>query len=488
MGGKFQWTRCFILTSVLILGCLKISGVSAQDQTESADQKINTLTIVVPALAGGGWDLTAQAVSKTFRDEGLVDRVRIEHSPGAGGLIGLAQFIEGQRGNGSALLIAGMFTVGATAPNRARVSLLDTTPIARLTDTSAAIVVPNESPMMNIADLILMFESRPDTVAWTGGSLGGPDEMLVQGLAATLGINAAQIHYKAHPGGSEVGAALVAGYANVGVSGYSELEPLISTGHLRALALSSRARLPGVDIPTLQEAGIDITMGNWRAVFAPPGITAAERDRLVQVFGKLASSAVWKETINRHHWSDSYLTGPQFESFLQSQYSIASALQNTSQQTARVNTRFLHQTILLRYPWIAVLLALSVVITSVAFWQRYRARRSAADLAVMLEGVSSDAELLSEKLDDALQGRMRQIDKDFDKWSLSAAEKEIALLLLKGLRLQDIADLRHTSERTVRQQAQAIYRKAGLVGRTDLSAYFVEDLINPVPESSNIQD
>jgi DNA-binding NarL/FixJ family response regulator len=143
---------------------------------------------------------------------------------------------------------------------------------------------------------------------------------------------------------------------------------------------------------------------------------------------------------------------------------------------------------LLRYPWIAILVVISIVIASVAYWQRYQARRSAAELAETLEGVSSDAEALSAKLDDALQGRARQIEADFDEWGLSAAEKEIALFLLKGLRLQEIADLRHTSERTVRQQAQAIYRKAGLDGRIELSAHFVEDLMKPVADSAGQQD
>ena len=485
---RLQASKRLIEIAILILACLQTVGASEQVQSGSADLYFESLTIVVPALPGGGWDLTAQALSKTLRDEGLVDRVRIEHSPGAGGLIGLAEFIEGRRGDDSALLVAGMFTVGAAAPNRARVSLLDTTPIARLTDTSATIVVPAESPIMDIGELILMFESRPETFIWTGGSIGGPDEMLVQSLAVTLGVEAAQVHYKAHPGGSEVGAALIAGDANVGVSDYSELESLISAGHLRALALSGGARLPGVEIPTLKERGIDITLGNWRGIFAPPGISAAKRDRLVELVGRLPVSDVWQAAIDRHHWNDSYLAGQQFESFLQSQYTIASALQNTSQQAARVETTILHQTILRRYPWLAILVVLSLVIASVAYWQRHQARRSAVELAEILEGVSSDAEALSAKLDDALEGRARQVDSDFDKWGLSAAEKEIALFLLKGLRLQDIADLRHTSERTVRQQAQAIYRKAGLDGRIELSAHFVEDLMNPVADAAAQQN
>jgi putative tricarboxylic transport membrane protein len=485
---RFRASKRLIEIAILILACLQTVGASAQVQSESADLHFESLTIVVPALPGGGWDLTAQALSKTLRDEGLVDRVRIEHSPGAGGLIGLAEFIEGRRGDDSALLVAGMFTVGAAAPNRARVSLLDTTPIARLTDTSATIVVPVESPIMDIGELVLMFESRPETITWTGGSIGGPDEMLVQSLAVTLGVEAAQVHYKAYPGGSEVGAALIAGDANVGVSDYSELESLISAGHLRALALSGSARLPGVDIPTLKERGIDITLGNWRAVFAPPGISAAQRDRLIELVRELSDSDVWLAAIDRHHWIDSYLAGQDFESFLQSQYTIASALGNASQQAARVEPTVLHRTILLRYPWIAILVVISIVIASVAYWQRYQARRSAAELAETLEGVSSDAEALSAKLDDALQGRARQIEADFDEWGLSAAEKEIALFLLKGLRLQEIADLRHTSERTVRQQAQAIYRKAGLDGRIELSAHFVEDLMKPVADSAGQQD
>ena len=71
------------------------------------------------------------------------------------------------------------------------------------------------------------------------------------------------------------------------------------------------------------------------------------------------------------------------------------------------------------------------------------------------------------------------IDAQFDKWELTPAERDVALLQLKGLRHKEIADLRKTSERTVRQQALSIYRKAGLSGRTDLAAFFLEDLLLP---------
>ena len=78
-----------------------------------------------------------------------------------------------------------------------------------------------------------------------------------------------------------------------------------------------------------------------------------------------------------------------------------------------------------------------------------------------------------------LQGLGAQIEKQFAKWGLSGAEKEVALFLLKGYSHRDIAELRRVSDATARQQARAVYQKAGVAGRHDLSAFFLEDLALP---------
>lgn len=78
-----------------------------------------------------------------------------------------------------------------------------------------------------------------------------------------------------------------------------------------------------------------------------------------------------------------------------------------------------------------------------------------------------------------LEGLGAAIDRQFDRWQLSPAEREVGLLLLKGLSHQEAAEVRGTSERTVRQQARALYKKSGLSGRADLAAYFLEDLLLP---------
>jgi DNA-binding CsgD family transcriptional regulator len=79
-----------------------------------------------------------------------------------------------------------------------------------------------------------------------------------------------------------------------------------------------------------------------------------------------------------------------------------------------------------------------------------------------------------------LKGLGEAIDQQFVAWKLTEAEREIGLLLLKGLSLKEIAAVRMTSERTIRAQARSIYAKAGLSGRAALSAFFLEDLLAPI--------
>lgn len=97
----------------------------------------------------------------------------------------------------------------------------------------------------------------------------------------------------------------------------------------------------------------------------------------------------------------------------------------------------------------------------------------------------ADLEQWKSKASRYLKGLAETIDQQFDGWHLSFAEKEVALLLLKGFSLQEIADIRGVSERTARQQATRVYDKAGLRGRAELSAYFLEDLMLPAEPAQN---
>ncbi len=106
-------------------------------------------------------------------------------------------------------------------------------------------------------------------------------------------------------------------------------------------------------------------------------------------------------------------------------------------------------------------------------------REQARILSSTLDLTRREAERWRREAGAFLAGLGVAIEQQFERWGLSAAEKEIALLLLKGLEHKEIAELRHVSETTVRQQARSVYRKGGLSGRHDLAAFFLEDLLAP---------
>jgi DNA-binding NarL/FixJ family response regulator len=116
--------------------------------------------------------------------------------------------------------------------------------------------------------------------------------------------------------------------------------------------------------------------------------------------------------------------------------------------------------------------------------QLLRHRRRLKALSARLTTTRQEAERWRKQYRETLQGLAQAIMEQFDQWALSPAEAEIGLLLLKGLGLKEIAAMRGTSERTVREQARAVYRKAGVANRASLSAFFLEDLLLPSEDRS----
>lgn len=106
-------------------------------------------------------------------------------------------------------------------------------------------------------------------------------------------------------------------------------------------------------------------------------------------------------------------------------------------------------------------------------------------LTKQLEASAEEAIRWRQETRKVLDGLGAAIDRQFARWELSPAEKEVALLLLKGLSHKEIAEVRQITEATTRQQARAVYKKAGLSGRHDLAAFFLEDLLLP-PEGDSL--
>ncbi|PXY36891.1 hypothetical protein BA062_10420 [Prauserella flavalba] len=275
------------------------------------------LRIMAPAAPGGGWDQTSREMQGALRE--LVGRTEVYNVAGAGGTIGLSQFVRFD-GDPTQLLTTGLIMVGAVKANGSGHSLADTTPLVRLTTDYQAIVVPADSPLRDTADLVAAMREDLPSVSIAGGSAGGVEQILAGMLAKAVGGDPAQVSYVAHSGGGEALTTLLSGRATIGISGVSEIEPQIEAGTVRALAVSSPERLPAVpDVPTLREGGLDVELQNWRGVAAPKGISAEEERALEGLLLDMTRTREWRDALERRGWGDATLAGPEFEDFVRSE-------------------------------------------------------------------------------------------------------------------------------------------------------------------------
>jgi putative tricarboxylic transport membrane protein len=298
---------------VAVAGCTGGSGGGGGDQPGGA-QPINRLQVMAPADPGGGWDQTARAVAAATEEAKLARSVQVTNVGGAGGTVGLAQ-LANERSQ-DFLMVMGLVMVGAIETNESQATLADTTPIARLTAEDEIVVVPAQSPYRSVKDLVADMATRGRGVSVAGGSAGGTDHILAGLIAKAGGVPVGNLNYIAFSGGGESLAALLGNQVSAGISGVNEYAEQVQAGKLRALAVSGAQRVPGVDAPTLKEAGVDVELSNWRGIVGPPKLPDDAKQRLTTLVDQLHAAPAWKAQLERTGWTDTYLSGEQFTAFL----------------------------------------------------------------------------------------------------------------------------------------------------------------------------
>lgn len=295
------------LLAATLLGAL---GMAAPSQAQ-----VEGLEIIAPAGPGGGYDQLARATQEVLEAKGLASGVQVVNIPGAGGTIGLAQFVTKSARN-PGLMVTGLGMVGAVLTNKAPVTLDQVTPLARLTGEYNALVVAADSPIRSLDDLVAQFKADPGSVSWGGFALGSPDHILSGLIVKAIGGDVTKMNYIVSGAGGEMLAQVMGGHITVATGGLNEFAQQIQAGKLRALAISSPERLPGVDIPTLKEQGVDVELVNWRGLVAPGKVRAADRKELEAAVDQMVQSAEWQEIVNERGWVDMYLPGEKFASFV----------------------------------------------------------------------------------------------------------------------------------------------------------------------------
>lgn len=297
------------LAALAVGGALPLSAQAAQ-----------AIKMMLPANPGGGWDSTGRALGKALQDAGVASSVTYDNKGGAAGAIGLAQFVNGSKGDPNAMMVMGAVMLGGIITGKPPVNLTQATPLARLTSEYNVFVLPTNSPYKTMADVVAQLKKDPGSIKWGGGSRGSTEHIAAAMIARAVGVDPAKINYVAFRGGGEAISAILGGNVTVGGSGFSEFAEYIATGKMKPIAVTSAQRLAGSNVPTLKEQGIDVEIGNWRGVYGAPGISREQRDALIASLDKAVKSKSWAEAMKKNDWTSAWLAGDAFANFVDNEF------------------------------------------------------------------------------------------------------------------------------------------------------------------------
>ncbi len=309
-----------VAAGLLVTGCgTTADGGSGSGSGDAEEGPISGLQAMVPNSPGSGYDVTAREWAQVMEDEEITERIEVFNLEGAGGTVGLQRLVN-EEGNADMLMQMGLGVVGAQYSNQSEATLDQTTPIAKLIEEAEAIVVLADSEFKTLDDLVQAWSEDPGGTPVGGASNpGGPDHLTPMLLAEEVGVTPSDVNYVAYDGGGELLAGILGGDVAFAATGIGEVSEAAASGDVRILAVTSEEPVEGVEAPTLQDEGVDLTFTNWRGVVAAPGITDEERQRFVDAFTEMHDSDAWQQVLEDQGWADSFVTGDEFTEYLQSE-------------------------------------------------------------------------------------------------------------------------------------------------------------------------
>lgn len=246
-----------------------------------------TIRFVVPYAAGGGPDVLTRQFTPRL-SKALGQTVVVDNRVGAGGLIA-AEYVAQQAPDGHTWLLGSSthLTQKLLQPKSSFDPIKSFAHVLRLSTAPSLLVVRAGAPYRSLADLLAAARSAPGRLNYGSGGIGSAAHLTAATLVHQAGVECTHIPYR---GSVELGAALAAGDIQFAIPTASTVAPLLQTGQLRALAISSsqRERL-WPELPTLRElmGSDDLALVAWTGLWLPAGTPAPILGRLYAVHRQL---------------------------------------------------------------------------------------------------------------------------------------------------------------------------------------------------------
>lgn len=276
------------------------------------------ITLIVPWAAGGGTDLVARALAGALEQE-LGQPVRVVNREGGGGVVGHTAIAQATP-DGYTIGLATIEIVMMHWQGLTTLSYEDFTPIALVNFDAAAVSVRQDSELATVDELITTAEEIPGQLLASGTARGGIWDLARAGMLQTVGLEETAITWVPSAGAAPGFQELIAGGVNVVFSSLAEAGALIRAGEVRALAVMAEERLEGFpEVPTLEEQGIDWTIGAWRGVMGPEGLPADVVETLSEAVANAVQSESFTALMQTSSFGIRYLDTEEFTEFLASE-------------------------------------------------------------------------------------------------------------------------------------------------------------------------
>jgi putative tricarboxylic transport membrane protein len=296
-----------------LAACGDDGGSSSDASSNGEDYPSGPIDVIAPADPGSGFDTTARAVSETLEQEELIDvPLPVTNRSGGLGVAALHAMVEQMEGDDSAIQIGSLNFNHSAATGAIKYDTEDVTMLAQLMVEHFAVVAAPDAAYDDLDGLFAAMEDAEDLAI--GAQV--EDAMAFGLLAQEAGLDPSAINFIAYEGGGEQTTALLNGDVQAALGGYGEFKPLLDAGELKGLAVLAEEPVEGVDLQTSVEQGYDVTIGNWRGVYGPPGMPEYAVDFWTETLEKMVATPTWDQIAERNLWTTEFRTGQELADYL----------------------------------------------------------------------------------------------------------------------------------------------------------------------------
>ncbi len=314
---KTSITRRLFAATIAATSIVGMSSASFAD----GHQVVDSIHFLIPGGAGGGWDGTARGTGEALTKAGLVGKASYENMSGGGGGKAIGYLIENASSNHGTLMVNSTPIVIRSLTGVFPHNFRDLTLVSGTIGDYAALVVPANSNIKSMGDLVSAYKANPSGVAIGGGSVpGGMDHLVAAMVMQAAGADPTEVKYVAYDAGGKAMAALLSGEIKALSTGFSEAVAMAKAGEANIIGVTSNDRVGAFpDAQTMKEQGIDTDFATWRGLFAAPGLPQDKLDAYQNAIAKMYDTPEWEEVRARNGWENIHTPGSDFMTFLEGQ-------------------------------------------------------------------------------------------------------------------------------------------------------------------------